>query len=340
MGAPSRPRLPVMKQWLRSHLALVVGAAAGMGAIVGLLLIANPSRVWHIVLTTGWWIPVLALVHAVFVYLLTRAWRSLLLGVEIDAPFWEIFRFRWIADAANALTPFLAADGEVLRGYLQAKETDVDGPMAAAVIIVDLTARMVSLAVFVSVGMILFLVSGRPHVWLIAGGTSLLLFVFLGGYYYAQRHGGLQKIAHLLWKWARSDHWREFAGQAEEAGERLQRVYQNRRAFFRSAVWHFAAWVYGGAEMVLVLWILGHSVGPMDGWIFESIGAAAHNAGFFLPASLGAAEGGYLLGARAIGLSSALGVGVAIIKRIRDIVFGAPALVLWQRIRKRERERA
>ena len=322
-------------------LSLIAGAVASVGAMAGLILLTDPSKIWDTIVTAGWWIGVLAVAHMAYVLMVTFAWRSLLVADDIRRPFGEIFRHRWIADGLNALTPFLAADGEVVRGYLQAQETEVEGPESAAVIIVELTARMLSLAVFIAIGIVLFAVTGNGRVWLMVGGGGAMLLLFLGGYYYGQKHGALEKLANRIWKHTESDRWKEFAGDAEEADERLKAVYSNHGAFARSAAWHFAAWVFGGGEMVLILRVLGHPVGPVEAWVFEAVGQTARNAGFFLPAALGAQEGGYLLGARAIGLASAVGVGVSIIKRIRDILFGLPAIGWWQvREVRKKRERA
>ncbi len=310
--------------------AAIVSLIAGLGAIAGLFLLSDPAHIWALIEQVAVWLVPLSIAHFVFVFLTTMAWRSLLVAQDMDRPLRELFRMRWIGDALSALTPFGIADGEAARAYLQAKETELDGPKVAAVVMVELTARLLSLVLFILVGILLLAIYGGRHVWLTAGGATALLVAGLGAYVYAQKHDWLHKLARKIGKRSKSEKWQELAGDTDAVNEHLGPIYGEHGAFLRCTGWHFAAWVFSAAEMMFLLWVLDTPAGPMEAWIFEAIGQAARNAGFFLPAALGAQEGGYYLGAKAIGKSSSVGVAVAIIKRARDIIFGVPALLLWQ----------
>jgi hypothetical protein len=63
----------------------------------------------------------------------------------------------------------------------------------------------------------------------------------------------------------------------------------------------------------------------------ESLLFAARSLGFFAPNALGVQEGAYALLAPLIGLDIADALALSLVKRARDIVIGAPALLLWQR---------
>ncbi len=318
--------------------AAILSLIAGVGAVAGLFLLADPGHIWSLIQDVAIWLVPLAIAHFIFILLTTLAWRSLLVAQEMDRPFHELFRMRWIGDALSAMTPFGVADGEAVRAYLQAKETELDGPRVAAVVIVELTARLLSLVLFILVGMILLALHGGKHVWLTTGGATALLIVVLGAYVYGQRHDWLHRLARLIARRSKSERWQELAGDTDAVNEHLEPIYREHGAFIRCTAWHTSAWVFSATEMLFLFWILGEPVGPVEALIFEAIGQAAKNAGFFLPAGLGAQEGGYYLAAEAIGKSASIGLAVAIIKRIRDFIFGVPALLLWQQHARKEKK--
>lgn len=324
--------------------AAIVSLIAGVAAVAGLFMIANPPRIWELIRSVTVWLVALAVLHFGFIYLSTLAWRSMLAGQGVHRPVPELFRMRWIGDAISALTPFGIADGEAWRAYIQAKETPVEGTLAAAVVLVELTARLLSLLLFIVVGLILLAVTGKEHAWVISGAATGVLTLVLVAYVYGQKHGWIDRLAREIGKRSKSRRWRELALDTKEVDRRLDPLYEAHGPFRRTTAWHFAAWVFSALEMMFTLWVLGTPVGFIDGVIFEAIGQAARNVGFFLPAALGAQEGGYFLGAEAIGKSASVGLAVAIIKRLRDIIFGVPALLLWQwrelkKKKQRDRER-
>lgn len=321
-------------------LATIVGALAAVGGFIGLLLMADPGRVAAMIVEMGAWLVLLATIHLGYILVLTFAWRALLRGQGVRRPVGELYRMRWIADAVNALVPFVFVAGEALRGVLQARETDVRGDLAAAVIIVELTARFLSLVLFVAGGLVVLAARNGGGQWGVLGAAAVGLLILLAGFWWAQRSGGLMKVAGRIRRYTARRGWEKVAGDLEEVDRRLPSVYADRRRFATAVGLHFLAWVVSAGEMILVLRTIGRPAGPVDAWVFESIGQLVRNAGFFAPASLGAQEGGYALGAMAIGAGAAVGVGVSVIKRVRDLIIGLPALALWQwRAWRRQAER-
>lgn len=63
--------------------------------------------------------------------------------------------------------------------------------------------------------------------------------------------------------------------------------------------------------------------------MFEGLTKAADAAGGIVPARLGVAEGGTALLAGALGLGASYGMGLAIMRRIRAVVWGGVGLLLF-----------
>jgi len=80
---------------------------------------------------------------------------------------------------------------------------------------------------------------------------------------------------------------------------------------------------------------LGHDVSLWQGIILESLSQAMKSAGFAIPGGLGVQEGGLLLLAPLCGLPAEDALALSLLKRLREMVLGVPALIAWHPIAAR-----
>ena len=59
----------------------------------------------------------------------------------------------------------------------------------------------------------------------------------------------------------------------------------------------------------------------MDAWIIESVAQMVRTGTFFIPASIGAQEGAFMVISGAITGSPSLGLAVGIVRRLREIIW-------------------
>ena len=95
------------------------------------------------------------------------------------------------------------------------------------------------------------------------------------------------------------------------------------------------SWLLGAVEVCLALHFLGHDAGLAEGLVIESLGQAVRTAGFVVPGALGVSEGGYVLVGALFGLPAPVSIALALIKRLREIALGLPALAAWQWLERR-----
>jgi uncharacterized membrane protein YbhN (UPF0104 family) len=86
----------------------------------------------------------------------------------------------------------------------------------------------------------------------------------------------------------------------------------------------------GSIEVWLVLHLMGQPVGLSEALILESLGHAIRSAVFVVPGALGFQEGGYMVLGALFGLPPQVGLALSLAKRVRELLLGIPALVLWQ----------
>lgn len=319
-------------RWIAVALIVV-----GLGLTTTFILAAGPDLVWEMLRRAGWWIALVAAAHLVYVLVIALGWRAVLCGSGTCPRIRDVFRYRWIGNAAQSVLPVAEIAGDVLRAWLLARRTGIGGSASAAAIIVELTVRLGALILFLGAGISVLAFRGGGSATAIVGAAAALLglVVFL---YLAQRKGLLLRLSRELEKRAVAERWVRFAGSLGDLDRELQTIYARGGTLARATAWHFLAFWVGAGEIWLLLVAIDRLVGPLDVTILESVAQAGINAGFFMPAGLGAQEGAYVLGARLVGLAAAVGVAVSLLKRARDVLAGLPALATLFLVDLRSRE--
>jgi len=247
----------------------------------------------------------------------------------VRQPIGRLGWYRWLGDSINALLPVAQVGGEVVRGQLLARCGGVAGGTAAASVIVDLTLGLATLVAFVLGGLSLMLGRGDPAAAPLVLGTVLFCLP-VAAFYRLQRSGLPLRLARALAARLGGAGWQRLAGGAGTLDHELAALYARPAALARSAGWRLAAWIAGALEMALGLAILGHAIGLGDALIFEAVTQAFRNAGFAIPAALGVQEGGMMVAGALIGVPAELALTLSLVKRMRDLVLGLPALTVWQ----------
>jgi uncharacterized membrane protein YbhN (UPF0104 family) len=100
-------------------------------------------------------------------------------------------------------------------------------------------------------------------------------------------------------------------------------------------LWQLAGLIVGCSETWLALSWLGHPVSLPAALALESFAMAARSLIFFAPAGLGVQEAGLIGVGHLLGLGSDVAIALSLAKRMREILFGLPALAAWQLIAHR-----
>ena len=310
--------------------AAVIGFLVGMALAVGLVAYQGVGDIGRLLVGVGWGVLLISAVHLVPVLATTLSWRSLLVPAGASRPLHRLFWMRWVGDSINALLPAAQVGGEVVRG-LMLRRLGVPGPLCGASVIIDLTAALLSLILFIALGGALLLARGGGDVPAVELVASLAVFAAaLALVVAAQRYGWLLALARRLEAMASGRAWQAMTGGAAALDRAMAEMYRRPASVARCIGWRFASWLLGAAEIWLSLWLLGHPVGFGAALIIDALGQAARNLGFAIPGQLGVQEGGYLAAGLLVGVPADTGLAVALIKRVRDVILGVPALLIWQ----------
>jgi putative membrane protein len=318
---------------------------ACLSGLAGLLLLTA------LVLHQGWQPMLAAFAHAGWplLWLLpahllplafdTQAWRVLL--EQSDRAGRASFLFLlWVAavrEAVNRLLPAAGIGGEVV-GIRLARLRIADTTAVSATVIVEVLITMIVQYLFCALGIVLMahVAAGLSQLWSIL--AALLVSLPLPGVmYWVLRHGS---VFERLERWA----GKLFGPQDRFAlrldGVRLDadihRLLTEPWRLARALGWQFVGYLLGTFETWIALRLLGCPVSVKAALAIEALTQATRHATFIVPAGLGVQEAAVLLFGYMAGVNGDLALALALVKRMREILFGVPALLSWQWLEARQ----
>jgi len=299
----------------------------GGGALFVVLLTRNPIGETAKAIAAARY-GLLAIIALHFVQLVpeTLAWAVLLPREHRRR---SLYWISWVGESVGTLLPVATVGGDVLRARMAAVR-GVPGPLAASSVLVDVTLSVVVQVVYTCVGLVLLVMAvGRSHiVWPATVGT-LLLLLGVAGFYFVQRYGVFRLIAAAVSRFAKGSSWQDLVRQGDEFDAETRKLYGQPWALLANGFFTFVCWLVTAAEVWVALRAVGIHAGFAEACILESVSRAVRSGAFVVPGALGLQEGGYLVVGRLLGIDPGTAMALALIRRVRELAFGVPGLVVW-----------
>jgi uncharacterized protein (TIRG00374 family) len=165
---------------------------------------------------------------------------------------------------------------------------------------------------------------------LVAGIGGIMLVFGLVMLFMIQRYGIGMGLLNIIKKMRLSFRFLESReAKLQELDNIIREFYRYRAKTFRIAVSiYFVAWVLEMFEVYAILYFLGMDVTLLSSFSIAAISVLIKGAGFFIPGSLGAQEGGYLFLLVGFGYDEVVGITFALIRRLREIIWIFIGLVI------------
>ena len=298
----------------------------GLALSAGIIVFVGWDKIVAGFLRIGWrGLAGLCVIYLFPVVVLSSAWWVLdPKGKPQNLP--ALYFARLVRDASGELLPFSSLGGFVV-GARAAVLGGVDPPFAIAGTVADVTAEFIGQLGFSALGVaLLFYRPEAPPQDLIptsllglgAGGIGVAAFIHF-------QHRASGPIERTVAQWAPNALAQEGAVTAC-----LHALYENPLRLMLSSFLHLAAWVFSAVGVWAGLWIAGLHMSVRTIVGLESLVYVIRTVTFAVPMGLGVIEGGYVGVGLMFGLQPDFVVALSLIKRVRDIVVGVPALLLWQ----------
>ena len=282
----------------------------------------------------GWkFLPVLAVYPFIYAF---KAWGwqfAFPKKFPKQVPFWDFFRVRLIGETFNCLIPWAASlGGEPVKIQFLKKKHGIRRSEGAASILIVHTTLWFSLNAFVIGGLwvtrghmpLTPVLKSAVIIFLISIGVAAFLLV--SGF-----HWGIFKNTHRLFqKILKRESVSEKMSHYAHLDEEIKRFFtSNPKRFFISSFFNFAAWFAGIFETYFLARMLGMDVSFAQAWLLEALIQALRIVTFFIPSSIGAQEGGIVFIFSELGFATAPGLALAVLRRLREVLWVAAGLVLW-----------
>lgn len=310
------------------RLAVRIALAGGLALLIALLMHEGSAilipleRAGRVLL---WLVPL----HALPILLDSLGWRALIARAK-ETRVGTLFWIASVREGINRLLPAANIGGELV-GIRLLADTGVDGVTAAASVTTEVLLTIVSQYVFVALGVVCLLelthtVQLADDV-LIGLGASLPVLVLLA---LLLRYGSIfERMERLAARVLGEQALSFLAGQSASLDAAIRELCTDRPRLLTTMGWQVTGMVSGSLETWLALRWLGHPVPFGAAVALESLTLAVRNFVFLVPAGLGVQEASLVAFGALLGIDGELALALSLVKRMREILFGVPALLSW-----------
>ena len=301
-------------------LALLVGVAvrANLAAMAGVLQLGGAQLLWVIPY------------RALFFVLYAAGWLALLRpnAAARRAGLGYFFWATAVRDSVDRLLPVASVGGSLV-GVRMLRWRGVAGAPAAASVIIEIFLTLVAVYLFTAFGLMLLAQYGTGShefrrvltVFLLSLPVPAIVLILLRSGTAMKR---LKAFMHSVA--GESAVSRGTASLDEEIRASLRRP----PGLLTAEILQLAALFSGSLEIWFALRLFDHPLSLGGALVLESMTQAVRHIAFVIPAGLGVQEAGLILFGHIVGIDSETALAVAMVKRVRELVWGVPSLLSWQ----------
>ncbi len=313
----------------------LAGVLFGAALFLWIFLQSDFPSVWlHLRSFSGWRFAVIFFFYGGILGLDTLGWRFALSRPVQDRVRWDrLFRTRLAGEAMNYIIPTAMVGGEPIKAVLLSRRYGIPMPEGMASVVIAKTTFAVSMMFFVLTGLAVTLAtqaipdSVARWVWITFPCLSFLMALFIGFQFFQPFARSGKFFGRFMPGW-----FEKIVSKAKEWDHAIVSYY---RQYPDRLLWsfgfHLLGWMAGAIEVYLILNFLGVSVSPSLAWSLEALWLLLRSGAFIIPASLGASEGFLLLLCVGFGISGVAGLAMALIRRLREMLWMALGLVEFSR---------
>jgi phosphatidylglycerophosphate synthase len=312
----------------RRRLALrTLTAVFGVGLLIYLVRRVGSDNLLANVETLGWGLALIIALGGVSHLMRALAWGMTLTGWRGKISLLRMLQVRMASEAAGQAGILGHLFGDGLRISAFDESIPIDNRISS--VILDRALFIAAGTIVSGVGILaaLFVLSLSHALQLYAAifAVTLISLLFLLALTMLKRWRVLSRPAQYLGQLER------FRDRVENALPLIHSVERQLFDFHTSmpgAFWsgmalNLASHGMAVLEVYLVLWLLGVKIGIIGALIFEALTKVVNAVGTFNPGNIGTYEGGNVLIARLFGITGAVGLAVAVARRLRAIFWAA-----------------
>jgi phosphatidylglycerophosphate synthase len=315
---------PPARRMVFRTLAVVAGGAL----LAYLVWRVGPGNLLKSIATLGWGLALVIALGGVAHLVKTCAWRLTLTSCSRrSVSFSRMLQVRLASEAVGQVGILGQIFGEGLRVSALGTEIPMDNRISSVAL--DRAMFIVSGAMVTMVGIVAALLAiSLTHAFRV---YAVLFVIILFGLL-------LVVVRAILNRWPFMSRSARLIGRLQFLRQRVEnalplidsvenKLFDFHRwtpgAFWASLGLNLACQGMAVLEVYLVLWLMGIKIGLLGALVFESLTKLVNAVGSFNPGNIGTYEGGNMLIAKLFGVTGAVGLSVAVTRRLRAIFWAA-----------------
>jgi phosphatidylglycerophosphate synthase len=302
-------------------------AISGIALLACLIWRVGPGSLLENISTLGWRLVLIVALGGVAHLVKTWAWRLTLTGGRGGVSFTRMLQLRLASEAAGQAGALGLMFGEGLRVSALGSKIPIDSRISSVTL--DRAMFIASGAIVSIVGVVAALLlmplthAMRLYAILFTGILGSLLFIV--SLAMLKRWPFVSRSARVLCRLTFLRHRLETKLPLVYSVEKklFDFHFYTPGLFWASLALNLACHCMAVLEVYLVLWLMGVKIGFFGALAFEALTKLVNAVGVFNPANVGSYEGGNMIIAKMLGLTGAVGLSVAVARRLRAIFWAA-----------------
>jgi hypothetical protein len=321
----------------------------GLVVLIVMLTQLDYAQVWKGLKHAGYWFFAVVALWAFLYIFNTSSWYLIIRSVcsntgdnqpdggklpKSPVKFWWLYKITVSGFALNYATPGGLMGGEPYRIMELAPKIGTE--RASSSVILYAMTHIFSHFWFWFLSIFLYLFTQKITFFMGVMLACIMAFCLLGIWFFmsgyrkglANRVMNLLRHLPLIKKWAQPfvEKHREQLNTIDRQIAALHR--QNPKSFVGSVLLELLCRICSALEVFFILLVLMPSVNYIDCILIIAFTTLFANMLFFMPLQLGGREGGFLMSTTSLGLTASAGIFVALIVRIRELVWTGIGLLL------------
>ena len=301
------------------------------------------KEVWSGLCRAGYWFFAVIVLWAFLYVFNTATWYIIIRsGAEEKPPikFWWLYKITVSGFALNYATPGGLMGGEPYR--VMSLSPHIGAERASSSVILYAMTHIFSHFLFWLLSVALYLITEPLNAFIGILLTLVTAFCLLGVWFFLKgyRKGIAVSVMNLLKRLPGISRWAK--GFVEKHQEQLTTVdkqiaalhRQNKRTFVSAVLLELLCRIVSSLEIMFVLLVLMPDVDFVQCVLILAFTSLFANMLFFMPLQLGGREGGFLMSTAGLAMSASAGIFVALIVRLRELIWTAIGLLLIKLERK------
>ena len=319
MRMPPRP-------WIRLIFALI-----GVGLLASVLTSIEFGQVIELLGRIGWGF-LLVLVIAFFAFTADVAsWLAVLPGWPVTFRHGLLWwRARLVGEMLNTVTPAAGVGGEPAKALILIRRFGLEPRQSIASVLVAKTTILLSYIPFLAIGFaLMFGMVPLSEDYVAAAGVGLALYTtMIVAFFLVQRYRVTSRLGTRLGRLRIGARLEGLLREVHAVDDELERLYRVApRRLWGSLALAFLGWVLGAVELFVISAVLGYPMALTTIWTIEAVVQLLRQASGFIPGSLGVTEGTMMLMYGSLIGDPSVGVAVALVRRLREVVWVTAGLV-------------